>query len=51
MTMVANSYLNNNYATTPDIVDNLTLGFVGTLKSWWEKYLTEESREEIKHAI
>ena len=28
----------------------ITSGFTGMLKSWWEKYLTDEQRESILHA-
>ena len=49
--MVANSYFSNypDY-TQPKIATLITFGFTGMLKSWWEKYLTEDQRESILHA-
>ena len=29
----------------------LAIGFFGTLRNWWDKHLTEDSREEIRKAI
>ena len=29
----------------------LVTGFSGTLGGWWDSYLTEESRDSIKHAV
>ena len=51
MSMVATTYMNNHDLDHAEIVDLLTTGFSGTLRGWWEKYLTEESRESIKKAI
>ena len=50
--MVANSYLTNytDY-TQSDVVELLASSVTGMLKSWWDKYLTEESRENIKNAV
>ena len=49
--MVANSYLTNySEYTQSDVVELLASGFTGMIKSWWDKYLTEESRENIKSA-
>lgn len=48
--MVANNYLNNGHTHT-EVVELLVLGFTGKLLSWWDKYLTEDSRELIKHAV
>ena len=28
-----------------------TIGFFGTLRHWWDKYLTEDSREFIKNSV
>ena len=49
--MVSNSYLSNypDYSQ-PKIVSLITSGFTSMLKSWWEKYLTEDQRESIIHA-
>ena len=51
MSMVATAYMNNHDLDHAEIVDLLTTGFSGTLRGWWEKYLTEESRESLKKAI
>ena len=51
LTMVANSYMTNNQLTHDEIIDLLVTGFSGKLKSWWEKHLTEESRDLIKHSV
>ena len=29
----------------------LVTGFSGTLRGWWDSYITKESRESIKHAV
>ena len=51
MSMVANSYLSNYHDySQPEIVSLLTSGFTGMLKSWWDKYLTPDTRESIQHA-
>ena len=49
--MVANSYITNHNLTQTQIVDLLVTGFTGMLHSWWEKHLTETSRNEIKNAV
>ena len=51
MSMVANAYISNHNLYHAKIVDLLTTGFSGTLRSWWEKYITEESRDSIKKAV
>ena len=51
MSMVANAYIPNHNLDHAEIVDLLTTGFSRTLRSWWEKYLTKESRESIKKAV
>ena len=51
MSMVANAYISNHNLYHAEIVDLLTTGFSGTLRNWWEKYLTEESRDSIKKAV
>ena len=33
------------------IIDLLVTGFSGKLKSWWEKHLTEESRDLIQNSV
>ncbi|KAG7977429.1 hypothetical protein I3843_05G031500, partial [Carya illinoinensis] len=50
MSMVAIAYYNNKLSQT-EIVDILTSGFSGMLRSWWDKHLTTEDRETIRSAI
>ncbi|MGV7835582.1 hypothetical protein PJM48_28975, partial [Mycobacterium kansasii] len=46
-----NSYLSNYpQHTQPEIVNLITIGFTGQLKSWWEKYLTDTQRDSIIYA-
>ena len=49
--MVGITYLNNHNLDHPEIVDLLVIGFFGTLRGWWDSYLTEDSKESIKHAV
>ena len=49
--MVSIAYQNNHNLDQPDIINLLVTGFSGTLRGWWDSYLTEESRNSIKHAI
>ena len=51
LTMVANSYMTNHQLSHAEIIDLLVTGFSGKLKSGWEKHLTEESRDLIKHSV
>ena len=51
MSMVGIAYQNNHALDQPYIVNLLITGFSGTLRGWWDSYLTEESRNSIKHAI
>jgi hypothetical protein len=51
MSMVANAYDTNQNLSQSEIVDFLATGFSGTLKNWWDKHLTEDSREEIRKAV
>ncbi|CAL9004308.1 unnamed protein product [Prunus brigantina] len=51
MSMVANSYITNHSLRQSEIVPLLETGFTGTLRSWWDKHLTDESRNSIIHAI
>ena len=48
LSMVANSYMTNHQLTHIEIIDLLVTGFSGKLKSWWEKHLTKESRDQLK---
>ena len=49
--MVRIAYMNNHNLNHPKIVDFLVIGFSGTLRGWWDSYLTEDSRESIKTAV
>ena len=49
--MVGIAYLNNHNLDHPEIVDLLVIDFSGTLHGWWDSYLTEDSRESIKHVV
>ena len=51
MSMVDIAYQNNHDLNQPEIVNLLVTGFYGTLHGWWDSYLTEESRDSIKHAV
>ena len=48
--MVGIAYQNNHDLDQPKIVNLLVTGFSGTLCRWWDSYLTDESRDSIKHA-
>jgi hypothetical protein len=51
LSMVANAYDTNQNLSQSEIVDLLATGFSGTLRSWWDKHLTEETREGIRKAV
>ena len=51
MSMVGIAYQNNHDLDQPKIVNLLVSGFFGTLRRWWDSYLTEESKDSIKHAV
>ena len=51
MSIVSNAYITNHNLDHAEIVDLLTIGFSGALRGWYEKYLTEESRESIKKVV
>ena len=51
MSMVVHAYISKHNLYHAEIVDLLTTGFSGTFCSWWEKYLTKESRESIKKVV
>ena len=51
MSMVDIAYQNNHDLNQPEIVNLLVTGFYGTLHGWWDSYLTEESKDSIKHAV
>ncbi|KAL0010898.1 hypothetical protein SO802_006006 [Lithocarpus litseifolius] len=50
MTMVANSYLDEG-RPHKEVIELIALGFTGKLLQWWNNYLTEGSKDDIKHAI
>ncbi|TQD74036.1 hypothetical protein C1H46_040418 [Malus baccata] len=49
--MVANNYITSHNLSQTQVVDLLVTGFTGMFHSWWEKHFTEQSRNEIKHAV
>ena len=51
MSMVGIAYLNNHNLDHSEIVDLLVIGFSGTLRGWWDSYLSEDSRESIKYVV
>ena len=44
MSMVGIAYQNNHDLEQPEIVNLLVTGFSGTLRRWWDSYITKESR-------
>ena len=51
MSMVGIAYMNNHNLDHLEIVDLLVTGFFGTLRGWWDSYLTKDFRESIKIAV
>ena len=51
MFMIGIAYVNNHNLDHPEIVDLLVTDFSGTLRGWWDSYLTKNSRESIKYAV
>ncbi|KAI5324361.1 hypothetical protein L3X38_033434 [Prunus dulcis] len=51
MSMVANSYITNHSFRQSEIVPLLVTGFTGTLRCWWDKQLTSESKNRILYAV
>jgi hypothetical protein len=51
MSMVANAYDTNQNLSQCEIVDLLATSFSGTLRSWWDKHLIEETRGGIRKAV
>ena len=49
--MVGIAYQNNHDLDQPEIVNLLVTGFFGTLRGWWDSYLTEDSKESIKNVV
>ncbi|XP_065623140.1 uncharacterized protein LOC136064801 [Quercus suber] len=48
--MVANNYISEGHSHT-EVIGLISLGFTGKLLQWWNNCLTEESREDIRHAV
>ncbi|KAI5350918.1 hypothetical protein L3X38_003809 [Prunus dulcis] len=51
MSMVANSYITNHSFRQSEIVPLLVTGFTGTLRYWWDKHLTPESKNRVIYAV
>ena len=51
MSMVGIAYQNNHDLDQPEIVNLFVTGFSSTLRGWWDSYLTEESRDSIRHVV
>jgi hypothetical protein len=51
MSMVANAYDDNQNLSQSEIVDLLATGFSSTLRNWWDKHLTKDTREGIRKAV
>ena len=49
--MVGIAYQNNHDLDQSEIDNLLVTGFAGTLRGWWDSYITEESRKSITHAV
>uniref|UniRef100_A0A9I9E7A4 DUF7746 domain-containing protein n=1 Tax=Cucumis melo TaxID=3656 RepID=A0A9I9E7A4_CUCME len=47
--IAATSYLRR--MSQREIVDILTAGFTGNLRSWWHNHLIDANREAIKEAV
>ena len=48
--MVANNYLNDGHSYT-EVIEVMTLGFIGKLLQWWNNCLTETSKEDIMNDV
>ena len=51
MSIVGIAYNYNHNLDHLEIVDLLVTSFSGTLRGWWDSYLTEDSRESIKYVV
>ena len=51
MSIVGIAYNYNHNLDHFEIVDLLVTSFSGTLRGWWDSYLTEDSRESIKYVV
>jgi hypothetical protein len=43
--------MTNHKLSHPEIVELIVTGFSSKLKTWWDKHLTDESKELIKTAV
>jgi len=51
MSMVANACVTNHDLSHLEIVDVLATRFSSTLRHWWDRHLTEDSRTTIRQAV
>ena len=51
MFVVRIAYQNNHDLNQPEIVNLLVIGFSGTLRGWWESYLTKDSKDLIRNDV
>ena len=51
MSMVGIAYQNNHDLDQPEIVNLLVTSFSGTLRGWWDSYLTEDSKDSIRNVV
>ena len=51
MSDVGIAYQNNHDLDQPEIVNLLVTEFSGTLRGWWDSYLTEDSKDSIRNAV
>ena len=51
MFVVRIAYQNNHDLNQPEIVNLLVIGFSGTLRGWWDSYLTKDSKDLIRNDV
>ena len=51
MSMVGIAYQKNHDLDQLEIVNLLVTGYFGNLRGWWDSYLTEKSKDSIKHIV
>ena len=51
MSIVGIAYQSNHDLDQPETVNLLVTGFSGTLRGWWDSYLTEDSKDSIRNAV
>ena len=49
--MVGIAYQNNHDLDQPEIVNLFATCFSSNLRGWWDSYLTDKSKDSIKHAV